>query len=402
MNVFQVEVISVHSNNVASVTARHPVGVVVAEKRLGPPAAGEPRPVFIPGCPLPQILSQDTASAELVEEKEVPTCTSSKANVHKPLRYTVRPKSVEVDITVRSTNEDKENYPFDKEYDPSVYVDPLQCCSSQLQLGQRSQGLQRTRDTERTVESMHSSNSKMQFENISSRRNNILPSSMRTVDSKQNSDTSLQLGQCSSKNTERTIARESLHTGPARHVLLHRGLHEISDSSGSGGEDLRRNMTEMSMGVMGVKPNCEKHYCKNVIFSNTESEFSSDMDDGIQATNQVGSITSSSDTTDIETVGCATGVEIKGEKNKKDALTEEIKEPQASRVLQVKRGSLSVRSLPHDTRGTGRGGHRSVRGASVMSSVARGMAESAKMSHKRPVGAVPLVLKATHHQQVSG
>lgn len=389
---FQVEVISVHSHNVASVTARYPVGVVVAERRVGPPAPGAPRPVFIPGCPLPQILSQDTASAELVREKEKPPCTSSKANVHKPLRHTVRPKSAEVDMTVRSTNEDKENHPLDKEYDPGVYVDLLQSCSSQMQFGQRSQ---RTRDTKGAVESVDNSNSKMQFENMSPRpRNEFLSSTKRTVDSEQSSDTPLQLGECSSKDTERTITRESSHTGPARYVLLHRGLLEISDSSGSGGEDLRRNMTEMSVGQVSEKSTCEKHYGKSDYFSNVESEHGSDIDDGRLASNQeVGCVTSSSDTSNIETVGCATRVKVTREENKRDALIEEMKDPQASRVVQMKRGCLSVRSLPHGTRKPGSDRSRSVRGASVVSSVARETAKCAKLPLKGP---------SIHHQQSSG
>lgn len=392
LNAFQVEVISVHSNDVASVTARHPVGVVVAERRVGPPAAGAPRPVFIPGCPLPQILSQDTASAELVQQKE-PAHTSSKVNVQKPLRDTVHPQAAEIDKTLRGTNEDKENYPLDKEYDPSVYVDPLHSGCSQLQHGQRFQKLQRTRDMERTGESMHNSNSNGQVENMSPRLHSEMISS--SVESEQNSSNiPLQMGECSSKDTKRIITRESSHTGPARHVLLHRGLHETSDSSGSGGEDLKRNTTETSMGPVSQTATSEKPYSKNDYLSTAESEYSSDLNGGTQAADhEVGSVTSSSDTTDTESLKCATGLQIKGKEDKRAALTEEMKDPQASRVVQMKRGSLSVRSLPHDTRNSVSDRHRNARGASVVSRGARGTVKCARVPQRRP---------ATLQQQVSG
>lgn len=54
-----------------SVTARHPVGVVVAERKA-PSNEGttpiDPKPVFVPGCPLPQVLPRET----LTEKKETP------------------------------------------------------------------------------------------------------------------------------------------------------------------------------------------------------------------------------------------------------------------------------------------------------------------------------------------
>ncbi|XP_066944757.1 protein bassoon-like isoform X2 [Macrobrachium rosenbergii] len=59
----KVEVVTVPANNVNSITSRHPVAVVVAEK-LCPSATernskNEPKRVYIPGCPIPQILSQE-------------------------------------------------------------------------------------------------------------------------------------------------------------------------------------------------------------------------------------------------------------------------------------------------------------------------------------------------------
>ncbi|KAK3890175.1 hypothetical protein Pcinc_005853, partial [Petrolisthes cinctipes] len=49
----KVKVVTVSSSKVASVTARHPVGVVVVE------AGREVQPVFLPGCILPCVLPQD-------------------------------------------------------------------------------------------------------------------------------------------------------------------------------------------------------------------------------------------------------------------------------------------------------------------------------------------------------
>ncbi|XP_047497211.1 uncharacterized protein LOC125044555 [Penaeus chinensis] len=67
----KVDIITVHSNDVRSVTARHPVGVVVAERKA-PSSEGtsliDPKPVFVPGCPLPQVLPRET----LTEKKETP------------------------------------------------------------------------------------------------------------------------------------------------------------------------------------------------------------------------------------------------------------------------------------------------------------------------------------------
>ncbi|XP_064083655.1 uncharacterized protein LOC135199495 [Macrobrachium nipponense] len=59
----KVEVVTVPANNVNSITSRHPVAVVVAEK-LCPSATersskNEPKRVYIPGCPIPQILSEE-------------------------------------------------------------------------------------------------------------------------------------------------------------------------------------------------------------------------------------------------------------------------------------------------------------------------------------------------------
>lgn len=385
------------SNNVPSITARHPVGVVVAERRAGPPGADEPRPVFIPGCPLPQVLSREVADTELTRREARPTHRPVKSQAYSPRKYAARPKRIERTTTVRSVVEDKENYPNDKVYDPSVYVDSSPK-NFDVQFEHASSGGYNASDEERTTDSMQSSKPSMQFSQTSSHVHNI-------------------------RDTEEDVMRESTHTGPPRYVLLHGEIGGTSDSTSNGDGTLRRGSKEMS--TLGLRENqkSEKHDKFNVISGtdksgrelrgdhnfekqdkstiacSTESESTSDVDSRLRPHYQVvDSSTSSTDTTDIEAAEHAKAIHAKRKENDtSDALKEETNAGQASRIVQVKRGSLSVRSQPHDLRHTARGGCRSVRGGSVMS---RG--GGARVPQRGPGSGAPAVSRATSRRQVTG
>ncbi|XP_068226171.1 uncharacterized protein [Palaemon carinicauda] len=67
----KVEIVTVPANNVNSITSRHPVAVVVAEK-LCPSSSKdssktEPKRLYIPGCPIPQICSRETEEYNVAE-----------------------------------------------------------------------------------------------------------------------------------------------------------------------------------------------------------------------------------------------------------------------------------------------------------------------------------------------
>ena len=354
------------SNNVASITARHPVGVVVAERRTGPLSAAEPRPVFIPGCPLPQVLSREAADAGVILAEERSTHRSMNSNVQSAWRKATQPKSAECRATARNVNEDKENYLDDKVYDPSVYVDSFE------------------------------KNSNVQFEHRSPDSHNDVE---RTTDSLPNSDPSVQFGQKYSQfhnsgDIDEGVMKQSTHSGPPRYVLVHGGIGETSESSNSGSGSLKRENKEISIG--GSKNNQNSKKRNKINISSTESETTSDLDSGLRPYYQaVESSVSSSETTDVEALTCAKGIHARTkEKDKSNALEESNRRD--SRFIQVKRGSVSVRSQPHDLRHTRRGG---CRGVSAVSSGARGRSRGARLPHKGPGSGVS---RATSHQKVPG
>ncbi|XP_053636270.2 uncharacterized protein [Cherax quadricarinatus] len=121
-SISKVKIITVHSNDVASLTSRHPVGIVIAERRNPQQVSSsgkEPRPVFIPGCPLPQVLPPQHQAATHYSIKD-----KSKANSHtqiyRPGKYVKHkqvsklPKNVAFNI-----DHDVE---IDRVYDPQNYV----------------------------------------------------------------------------------------------------------------------------------------------------------------------------------------------------------------------------------------------------------------------------------------
>ncbi|XP_063874546.1 uncharacterized protein LOC135107978 isoform X2 [Scylla paramamosain] len=362
----KVEVITVQSNNVASITARHPVGVVVAERRTGPPAADEPRPVFIPGCPLPQVLSREAADTEMTQGGERPTHGPVKADIYSPQRNAGQLKSVECRVTVKSSEKNKENYLDDKIYNPRVYIDSLPK-NSDVQFEQRSSSTHSDSDVEKTVDSL------------------------------QNSDSSVQFGQrspCppSAGGMQEGLPKESSYMGPPRYVLLHGDTEQTHDSISSGNEALERENRETS--TESSRENQEPFIYNKTIVVNRDT-VSSDSDSVAMPNYQAVNSSTSSLETDGGTISGSS--EHKNENEAPGDLTEMTRE-QAARVIRVKRGSLSVRAQPHDLRHGGRGGCRSRRGMSVVSSGARGRGRGARVPQRGPGSAVPTVPRATHRQ----
>ncbi|XP_045103210.1 uncharacterized protein LOC123499362 isoform X3 [Portunus trituberculatus] len=358
----KVEVITVVGNNVASVTASHPVGVVVAERRRGPPAGGEPRPVFIPGCPLPQVLATEVAV-------DLEVTRGGQRPAHRPLKtgtcglgsHAGPPKSAECRQTVTDDSENKENYPRDKIYDPRVYVDSLPKDSDE-QFEQKPSGLHSGSDAE------------------------------NTTDSSQNSDSSVQFGQrCPSppsagdmEEVEEGLPRESSHTGPPRYVLLHGGAAQTHHSCSEGREALERESQETSTESSQENQKVTIHNSDM-----TSKDTGSSSWDSVARKKQAGKSSVSSVETDEIAIG--------GSECQHQTPANLKTKDQPARVIQVKRGSLSIRTKPHELRHSARGGCRSV---SVVSSGARGRGRGVRVLHRGTGGAMSTVRRT--HPQVTG
>lgn len=121
------EVITVESNDVPSLTARHPIGIVVAERRIPSKVSHseqEPRPVFLPGCPLPQVLPPESQTTNQASNKKDLATKVSRPRNYRPDNYNFKEKLRKPPKTVTFRIDNDHN--VSKIYNPKDYIDTSQ------------------------------------------------------------------------------------------------------------------------------------------------------------------------------------------------------------------------------------------------------------------------------------
>ncbi|XP_071543580.1 uncharacterized protein [Panulirus ornatus] len=301
----KVEVITVESNDMPSLTARHPVGVVVAEKRIPSHVSHsehQPRPVFLPGCPLPQILPPESQATNQATQKKDLAAKVSRRIHYRPEYYKLDEKlrKPPKTVTFRIDESGKEG----KVYNPKDYIN-------------QSQGL----------------------------------GCLRKV------DTSIVDGMTCSKEKR---SSETFHTGPPRYVLVSEGVkRENYLDSGDNGND---NSTADSFPAQNSSENLSTHSSSEEFDGNERKEISSLS--GFDSVHGFKDYTSSFMTRDIEMNSSdtlnsndensrihseTTSVDENQEISTSESMMNDPPSDGTSQVIPVKRGSLRVRQSSHIT-----------------------------------------------------